>query len=117
MEPLLELGINIFLIGMGVLFAALGLLMLIIYLLGWIFKDRSAEVPAEPGRTADIHDHDEDQLEELAVALAVGVSLLDVPGDDYPGLGLELERPPGRWWNVGRNKFAPYLDRNGERYE
>jgi Na+-transporting methylmalonyl-CoA/oxaloacetate decarboxylase gamma subunit len=87
-------GVYIGIIGMGVLFASLGLLIGLISLLNRLFRLPMIESSAAPA----VDDITADQQQELAVALAVAICLLD-QGDEYdPSLGQRLECPPGGWW-------------------
>lgn len=86
MNPEFYLGLQISLAGLLVTFLALGLLILLIRLLVWLFPVRV---------TTMAEGDDERRREETAVALAVAVSLLekdgDLPGRD-PSLGKLLEK-------------------------
>jgi hypothetical protein len=91
----LILGVRISVIGLSVTFLALGLVILVMVLLLRLFPDKSETgrkdvdlVPATP------EDGDEQAMEELAVAMAVGICLLERDGAlKYrdPSLGKLLE--------------------------
>ncbi|HSG15608.1 MAG TPA: hypothetical protein VLE70_04710 [Anaerolineae bacterium] len=92
----LILGFRISLIGLSVTFLAMGLVILVMILLLRFFPDRS-----ETGReeltmvTTEAEDVDEQALEEMAVALAVGICLLERSDAlEYrdPSLGKLLEQ-------------------------
>ena len=90
----LILGLQLGAIGLGVTFLALGLLMLVM-----IGLQRAFPVQTEPAKAlvkeSQKGDNDIDQrLEEMAVALAVGISLLESEGAflvQDPSLGRLLE--------------------------
>lgn len=92
----LILGFRISLIGLSITFLAMGLVILVMILLLRFFPDRS-----ETGReeltmvTTEAEDVDEQALEEMAVALAVGICLLERSDAlEYrdPSLGKLLEQ-------------------------
>lgn len=86
MNPDFYIGLQISLAGLLVTFMALGLLILLIRLLVWLFPVRVRAKGA---------DEEERLREESAVALAVAVSLLendDGPADRDPSLGKLLEK-------------------------
>lgn|GEM_PF-2986661 len=87
-------GVYIGIIGMGVLFASLGLLIGLISLLNRLFR----LPPLEGGAETAADDATAGQQQELAVALAVAICLLDQSDDYGPSLGQGLERPPRGWW-------------------
>lgn len=100
-------GLYIFAVGMVTLFAALGLLILMIRLLDWLF---SAERKPAGGfsmqdevitEVAEV-DPSSEELEKLAVAMAVAIALVDQEDEPewHPGLGELLEGPAGRYWNA-----------------
>lgn len=92
----LIVGLRLSVIGLSVTFLALGLLILVMVLLLRFFPDRSQngdEIP--PEEQNGIEDEDEQRLEEIAVALAVGICLLEEEGAlEYrdPSLGKLLEQ-------------------------
>jgi sodium pump decarboxylase gamma subunit len=101
LENILD-GIYIFIVGMGVLFITLGLLILVIRLLDVLFRPReerkkiTAEEVVKAGSGEDAV-----EKEKLAAALAVGMLLLglDEEVEMDPSLGLVLEEQRGRYWS------------------
>ena len=91
----LIIGLRISVIGMSITFLALGLLILVMILLVRFFPDRSAVVKKDTQSTPTTpEDVDEQRLEEMAVALAVGICLLERDNTlEYrdPSLGHLLE--------------------------
>ena len=96
MESDLIVGLRLSVVGFSLTFLALGLLILVMVLLLRFFPDRSESSAVDPpGSPAKADDDDEQRLEELAVALAVGICLLEQEGDlDFrdPSLGKLLEQ-------------------------
>jgi len=72
----LVIGLQLSAIGLFTTFIALGLLILVMVVLQRIFPVKRAAVPEPPPRQFEMDDDDQ-RLEELAVALAVGISLLE----------------------------------------
>lgn len=89
-------GLRISVIGMSITFLALGLLILVMILLVRFFPDRSAASEKDSKLDLTTAEYvDEQRLEEMAVALAVGICLLE--RDDAleyrdPSLGHLLEQ-------------------------
>jgi Na+-transporting methylmalonyl-CoA/oxaloacetate decarboxylase gamma subunit len=90
MDNLIQ-GLFISILGAGITFLALGLLVLVIYILRWVFQKK--------GVRATINDPVEEERRRLAAAIAVAVSLQEVDEIHLPGLGQTLEGPPSRWWH------------------
>ncbi len=92
-------GLGLSVLGMGLTFAALGLLILARFLLERIFRTRrlipeersSEEMPAANSLARDT------QEEEIAVAIAVALAHLRSLDLCRSGLGEALEAGPGRW--------------------
>jgi Na+-transporting methylmalonyl-CoA/oxaloacetate decarboxylase gamma subunit len=89
MNPVAQ-GISISLLGIATTFIALGLLVLVILVLNWLFPVKQEKPPREP--------EDQEEERKQAVAIAVAVSLAGSEEEAHPGLGELLEEPPGRWW-------------------
>ena len=88
----LMFGLQLGVIGLGVTFLALGLLSLVMVLLQRVFPVKAAQ-PATAESQLVVGD-DEQRLEEMAVALAVGICLLEDEGAfvrQDPALGKLLE--------------------------
>ena len=96
MESDLIIGIRLGVIGFSLTFLALCLLILVILLLLRLFPDESETGQTDPnGGPTKAEDVDERRLEEMAVALAVGICLLERDGAlEYqdPSLGKLLEQ-------------------------
>jgi Na+-transporting methylmalonyl-CoA/oxaloacetate decarboxylase gamma subunit len=75
MISVLGLGLRLSLIGLSVTFLALGLVILVMELLVRIFPKQPDG--AETDSTGGLPDDEERRREEMAVALAVGVALLE----------------------------------------
>ena len=74
----LILGLRISVIGLSVTFLAMGLVILVMALLVRFFPDRSETGQEDAAMTpSEAEEVDEQALEELAVALAVGICLLE----------------------------------------
>jgi Na+-transporting methylmalonyl-CoA/oxaloacetate decarboxylase gamma subunit len=88
----LIVGLRLSAIGLTVTFAALGILIILMLVLLRVFPAKKV-VRTEPGDTGSMKS-EEQQLEEMAVALAVGISLLENDGalvQRDPNLGRLLE--------------------------
>ena len=90
------LGLRLSVIGLSLTFLALGLLILVMVLLLRFFPEKE-ERPQKAADTAprEAEATDEQRLEEMAVALAVGICVLEKKGAlDYrdPSLGKLLEQ-------------------------
>ena len=88
----LIIGLRLSAIGLTVTFAALGILIVVMLVLLRIFPVQKAVRP-DPIEMGS-EDAEEQQLEEMAVALAVGISLLEHDGalvQQDPNLGRLLE--------------------------
>jgi Na+-transporting methylmalonyl-CoA/oxaloacetate decarboxylase gamma subunit len=75
MTSALSLGLRLSLIGLSVTFLALGLVIMVMELLVRIFPQR--QTSNEPESAGGMQNAEEQTREEMAVALAVGVALLE----------------------------------------
>lgn len=84
----LQDGLMIFVVGMVILFLALWLLILIIRLLEWVFRDKGKVSTKDEA----VDESTQEEQEALAAALAVGILLLDFDPEIemHPGLGDRL---------------------------
>ena len=99
-----ELGQGLSLSGIGILitFSALGILILVIFLLKLIFPVEGAP------RDSEVKEKEEDPNREALrkQAAAAGVAaLLMHSGRTSSGLGKLLESPPGNWWGKAINRI------------
>jgi Na+-transporting methylmalonyl-CoA/oxaloacetate decarboxylase gamma subunit len=85
----LNQGLILTLWGVGITFLALGLLILIIYILRRLWPPEVNPFKA---------DESQEKRREMAAAIAVAVSLLEYQGKRNRDLGRVLEEPHGRWW-------------------
>jgi len=76
----LIIGLQLSVIGLGVTFLALGLLILVMFLLQRVFPASKAPATKESAAEPTSEDEEEQRLEEMAVALAIGISLLEHDG-------------------------------------
>jgi Na+-transporting methylmalonyl-CoA/oxaloacetate decarboxylase gamma subunit len=92
----LIIGLRLSVIGFSLTFLALGLLILVMVLLLRFFPDKSVTGQKDPDMDpTKVEDVNEQRLEEMAVALAVGICLLERSDAlDYrdPSLGRLLEQ-------------------------
>ena len=95
-------GLNLSGIGILVTFSALGILIILIYLLKVIFPAKQNEIDAYPSR---FKIHDRESLKEQAAAVAVAALLDRERESRKSSLGSVLEDPIGNWWQkrTGRN--------------
>ena len=82
-------GLTLTLWGVGITFIALGLLILIIFILRWLWP---------PEVNVFKPDESEEKRREIAAAIAVAVSLCEYEDKMSQDLGRGLEAPRGRWW-------------------
>jgi len=103
---LLKQGLEISLIGMGLTFAVLGLLVLMMMLLERSFRRAPAVEPerrrAAASKKAGTHE------DEIVVAIGVAVTLLQELERDQAGLGSTLGTGHGAWWAQGRTNRTGY---------
>jgi len=95
MDSDLIMGFRISVVGLSVTFLAMGLVILVVVLLMRFFPDKDAagQEQAAMGSSSFVDD-DEQAMEEMAVALAVGICLLEGGGAlecRDPSLGKLLE--------------------------
>ena len=84
----LSQGLILSLMGIGVTFTALALLILTIYILQWVFRPGDKHV-----KTEDFKE------EEIAAAVGVAIKLLEsIEEVGNPNLGVVLEQSRGSWW-------------------
>ena len=94
MENELILGLRISVLGLAITFLAMGLVILVMVLLMRFFPVRGAADETAQASQPETEAVDEQALEELAVALAVGICLLEQDGAferKDPSLGKLLE--------------------------
>jgi Na+-transporting methylmalonyl-CoA/oxaloacetate decarboxylase gamma subunit len=104
-----EIGQGLSLSGIGILitFSALGILILLILLLKALFPGREKElvpVPTEKNPLSGIDPVRED-LRKKAAAAGVAVLLSKRTFTGKGGLGSELEKPVGKWWQRGLDQI------------
>lgn len=88
----LAIGLQLSAIGLSVTFLALGLLIAVMLILLRIFPGKNSAKQIQAAEKSELDD--EQRLEEMAVALAVGISLLEREGGMVqrdPSLGKLLE--------------------------
>jgi hypothetical protein len=92
-----QLGQGLYLSGIGILitFSALGILILVIFMLKLIFPEGAAlQDSADNGESKDPK---REALRKQAAAAGVAALLMH-SGKTSSGLGKLLESPPGNWW-------------------
>lgn len=106
MSELLWQGLLISAIGMGLTFAALGLLILAMILLERFAPDqpkRSDNERSEPAESLAVSSlARRSEEEEIAAAIAVALAHLRSLDICQSGLGSTLEAGPGAWWQRGQ---------------
>ena len=96
-------GLTLTVLGMGLTFAALGILILAMIVLERLFRTRrlipnkppSSEKPAAGTLARDTED------EEIAAAIVIALAHFRSLDICRSGLGSALEAGPGAWWNSG----------------
>jgi Na+-transporting methylmalonyl-CoA/oxaloacetate decarboxylase gamma subunit len=97
MADLLKQGLEISALGMGLTFAALAMLILMMIVLERLFRPKAAagqDTPAPSIMTST--DHSEE--EEIAAAIGVAYSYLQNDTTPQQSLGSTLEAGRGAWW-------------------
>ena len=102
-------GLMIGLVGMAILFAAMGLLILAMTGLEWLFRKQTVKpdkiLPDE--RTTVSSLERETRNDEIAAAIATALVYLRSLEICEGGLGSTLEAGPSPWWSVGRAQQSP----------
>ena len=109
MFDLILQGVIIGVVGMTVLFAAMGLLILAMVVLERLFRNQTAKpakaLPDERSTASSLQP--ETKEDEIAAAIATAVvyfrSLENLEG----GLGATLEARPSPWWSASRAQQSP----------
>ncbi len=102
MSELLKQGLEISVVGLGLTFAALGLLILMMVILERLFRPTSitgeeeASIPDRP--TAETTED-----EEIAAAIGVAIHYLKAQQVIDSSLGANLEKGQGAWWRRGQS--------------
>lgn len=108
MSDLLIQGLEISFLGMGLTFAALGILILTMILLERGFRPKQAAVVA-PSAAAPAAEADAEGLQDEEVAAAIGVALAYFRHKQAKGrasLGETLTAGRGGWWAAGQSARA-----------
>jgi len=102
-------GLMIGLVGMAVLFAAMGLLILTMTVLEWLFRKQTVgpdkTLPAERTTVSSLQRETRD--DEIAAAIAIALVYLRSLEICEGGLGSTFEAEPSPWWSVGRAQQSP----------
>jgi sodium pump decarboxylase gamma subunit len=98
-------GLTISLIGMGLTFLALGLLILAMILLERFFREEEPVEEAVPQEEISVSAQAETEAEEIAVAIATALAYWRSVSQS--GLGTTLEAEPSPWWVMGRARQYP----------
>lgn len=97
MTELIWQGLQVSVLGMGLTFAALGLLILTMMVLERLFRVREE---ADSAEVAAVSTAEED---EVAVAIAVALNHLQARDQDTSDLGAKLEAGRGAWWQKSQS--------------
>lgn len=104
-----ELGQGLWLSGIGILitFSALGILILLILILKALFPITGDDLvaPHLDGTPSSGTDLDREELRKKAAAAGVAVLLRKRSFSRKGGLGSELEKPVGKWWQRGLDQI------------
>ena len=108
MSDLLWQGLTISVMGLGLTFLALGLLILTMFLLERLTRSKGQPAgpdEAVPKERSPISTLDRDtQAEEVAAAIAVALAHFRSLDICRSGLGLRLDAGHGAWWRTGRTQ-------------
>jgi hypothetical protein len=100
----IELGLTLSGIGILITFAALGLLVLLILSLKWLFPEKYSGLDTESSPILE-EGADLKRLQIRKRAAAAGVAaLLYQEQEKTSRLGNILETPPSNWWKTGVNR-------------
>jgi sodium pump decarboxylase gamma subunit len=103
-------GLILSVVGIGLTFLALGILILVMVLLDRFFRDekKAGSDQIEPAEKVAIDSLSPDTVEEEVVAaIAVALAQLHCLELGQAGLGSTLEKAPSRWWQTGRAQQSP----------
>jgi Na+-transporting methylmalonyl-CoA/oxaloacetate decarboxylase gamma subunit len=112
-SDLLIRGLEISLIGMGLTFAALGLLIGTMVLLERLFRPASATVEKRP-RLPPSPTREVSEEEEIAAAIAIALAYFERGESEGNSLGATLELGRSQWWGR-RNGFEHRLHHRSKR--
>ncbi len=102
MTQLLEQGLTLSILGLGLTFFGLALLVVLMILLERIFRSRNLvpDTPPTdaPKRSSLARDTPDEEVVAAIVTALTYFRSLEVSGGN---LGTSLEKGPGRWWNRG----------------
>lgn len=93
MSELMQQGLTLSVLGLGLTFAGLGLLVGVMVLLGMIFQVKKTE--PESAVPADTRD------DEIAAAITTALMILRARELPAKNLGAALENGTGHWWHRG----------------
>ena len=94
-------------IGIATTFSALGILILLILLLKFLFPEKKGDQPTSfsvDGQASGMIP-DREELRKLAAAAGVAVLLEKRSLGTKGRLGSELEKPVGKWWQRGLDRI------------
>ena len=97
MAELVNQGLEISVLGMGLTFAALGLLILLMVLLERLFRPKPAAAVEPPLLTDPVAAQTEE--EEIAAAIGIALIYLQTQANERAALGSRLEAGRGAWWS------------------
>ncbi len=102
MTELLEQGLVLSVLGLGLTFSGLALLVVLMILLERIFRSRklvpdapATDAPKSPSLARDTQD------EEIVAAIATALTYVRSLEVSQGNVGASLEKGPGRWWSRG----------------
>ncbi len=101
MPELIKQGLQISALGMGLTFAALGLLILAMFLLERLFRVRETVEPPE-GEATPVADQG-----EIVAAIAAALHHFQENNGRSPNLGANLEQGRGAWWRANAARQSP----------
>lgn len=96
-------GLIVSALGLGITFAALTVIILVISLLTRVFQPKPEAEAAAGAEPAAV----ETEEDEAAVAIAIALSIMRAGGHGRNGLGAALENGRGAWWRAARARGAP----------
>lgn len=107
MSDLIQQGLWLSVVGFGLLFVFMGLIMLMMILLERVTR-HSAQPEVQGGSPTPEGDVEErGENEEIAAAIAVAIAHLRAQERGRSNLGSTLETGHGHWWITGRTQQNP----------
>ena len=107
MSDLIQQGLWLSVVGFGLLFVFMGLIMLMMILLERLTRHSTRPEQQDGTAIQDGSVAGPGENEEVAAAIAVAIAHLRAQGGSRSNLGATLESGYGHWWLTGRTRQTP----------